>query len=155
MTKLFYLSEIVKFAIEKEKESIALYKELSEKVSNNNMKDLFHQLMLDEEKHEDFYVNLLKTVPQEQSPGVKENEEYDAYMQELIFTSRAVPHLRLENLTDIKSALDYAAAREKDSIVFYVGLKNYLPEHNKEKIDPIINEESRHMAKLLFLKKHM
>jgi rubrerythrin len=153
MTKLFYLSEIVEFAIEKEKESIALYQALSDKASNEDAKDLFHQLMLDEKKHKGFYTELLSTIPQEQSPGVKEDEEYNAYMQELIAAGRSIPPLSLEKLNDIKLAIDYAAAREKDSIVFYVGLKNYIPEFNNEKIDAIIKEESHHIVKLLHLKK--
>jgi len=155
MTKLFYLSEIVKFAIEKEKESIALYKGLGDKASTKDMKDLFHQLMLEEEKHEDFYTRLLGATPKEQSPGVTEDAEYEAYMQELIRASRSVASLDTRKVTDMKIALDYAIAREKDSILFYVGLKNYLPAHDNKKIDTIIKEESQHMAKLLLLKKHL
>ncbi|CAL7962950.1 Rubrerythrin [Gammaproteobacteria bacterium] len=155
MTKLFYISEVVKFAIEKEKESTALYKGLGEGASTKNIKDLFHQLMLEEEKHEDFYTKLLETTPKEQSPGVAEDTEYEAYMQELIRASRSIPSLDTHKLTDMKIALDYAIAREKDSILFYVGLKNYLPAHDKTKVDAIIKEESQHMAKLLLSKKHL
>ena len=155
MTKLFYLSEIVSFAIEKEKESEALYKALSDKANTKDIKDLFHQLMLEEVQHENFYTKLLSTTPKEQTPGVKEDTEYEAYMQELIQASRSTPSLDLENITDMKIALDYAVAREKDSVLFYVGLKNYLPTHEKEKIDTIIKEEAKHVAKLLLLKKHL
>ena len=140
MTKLFYLSEIIKFAVEKEKESVALYKNLSEKTSAKNTKNLFHQLMLEEEKHEDFYTKLLSATPKEQSPGVTENAEYEAYMRELIRASRSIHSPDAQKLTDTKFALDYAIAREKDSILFYVGLKNYLHTHDKTKIDIIIKE---------------
>lgn len=155
MTKIFYLSEVVKFAIEKEKESYALYKELEEKSSTKEAKELFYTLMQEEKSHEIFYSQLLSHTSKEQTPRVKEDEEYDAYMQELIRANRSVTPLNLEKLTDIKIALDYAAAREKDSILFYVGLKNYLPSHDREKIDTIIKEESKHMARLLLLKKHL
>ena len=99
MTKLFYLSEIIKFAVEKEKESVALYKNLSEKTSAKNTKNLFHQLMLEEEKHEDFYTKLLSATPKEQSPGVTENAEYEAYMRELIRASRSI-HLSLIHISE-------------------------------------------------------
>jgi rubrerythrin len=155
MTKIFYLSEILKFAIEKEKESEALYKALSGKVSVKEMKDLFHQLMLEEVQHEDFYTKLLAATPKEQTPRVKEDAEYEAYMQEMIRESRFTPPLNLEKLTDMKVAIDYGIAREKESVLFYVGLKNYLPSHEEEKIDVIIKEETQHMIKLLLLKKHL
>ncbi len=155
MTKIFYLSEIVKFAIEKEKESAALYKALSDTVNDKEMKGLFHQLMLEEAQHENFYTKLLDNVPKEQTPGVKEDAEYETYMQELIRESRFAPPLNLEKLTDMKAALDYGIAREKESVLFYVRLKNYLPSHDKEKIDAIIKEETQHMIKLLLLKKHL
>jgi rubrerythrin len=155
MTKLFYLNEIIKFAIEKEKESTALYKELGNKTTTQEIKDLFHQLMLEEAMHEKFYTELYEATPKEQSPGVTEDAEYAAYMQALIAASRSVPSLDLTKLTNIKAALDYAADREKDSIVFYVGLKNYLPTRDEKKIDIIIKEEAKHLAKLLFLKKHL
>lgn len=155
MTKIFYLSEIVKFAIEKEKESVALYKELGDKAGTKDIKDLFHRLMLEEEKHEAFYTKLLGATHKEQSPGVTEDAEYEAYMQELIRTSRSTSSLDPHKFTDMKIVLDYAIAREKDSILFYVGLKNYLPTHDKEKIDFIIKEEAQHVAKLLLLKKQL
>jgi rubrerythrin len=153
MAKLFYLSEIVKFAIEKEKEASILYKELGDKASAKNVKDLFYQLMLEEREHEDFYTKLLGTTPKEQSPGVTEDSEYETYMQELIRASRSTPALDTHQLADMKIALDYAIAREKESILFYVGLKNYLPAHDNKKIDTVVKEESQHMAKLLLLKR--
>jgi len=155
MPKLFYLNEIIKFAIEKEKESIELYKKLGDQATVEEVEDLFHTLMLEEEKHEKFYTKLSEIAQKEQSPGVKEDAEYDAYMQELISASRSVPPLSLEKLSSIKTALDYAADREKDSIVFYTGLKDYLPTHEKEKIDVVIKEEAKHLAKLLLLKKRL
>jgi rubrerythrin len=49
-----------------------------------------------------------------------------------------------ETLSDIfKAALD----KEKDSIAFYVGLKELVPsDTGKEKVDQIIKEELRHIA---------
>jgi rubrerythrin len=152
MAKLFYLSEIIKFAIEKEKESEALYKKLATITNLKDIKKFFETLALEEKKHEKFYTQLLKTVPKEQSAGVKEDDEYAAYMKELIKSSKSVFLINFD-ATDIKTCLDYAINRERDSIIFYVGLKNYLPKSESEKINTIIAEESRHAAKLINLKK--
>jgi rubrerythrin len=157
MGKLFYFSEIVKFAIEKEKESYALYEKLANKVSDVKLKDFFRVLMQQEKHHQEFYAEMLKHVAEQQSPNVKEDEEYNAYMQELIAESRKVFALDVDKLlaSDLVSILDYAAAREKDSILFYVGLKNYLPAKECGKIDDIISEEGRHLTLLMRIKKEM
>ena len=152
MAKIFYLSEVINFAISKEKESFSLYQDLSNKTNNEDERNLFHQLMQEEKQHEAFYTDLLTAIPKEQTTGVKENEEYDAYMQELISASKSVAVLDLEKNPDIKKIIVYAIAREKDSILFYVGLKNYLPPNNSDKIDIIIRKEAQHMAKLYLLK---
>ena len=54
MTKILYLSEIVKFAIEKEEQSYALYEKLHNKVSDAKAKDLFRTLMEQELQHKAF-----------------------------------------------------------------------------------------------------
>ena len=176
MAKIFYLSEIVQFAIEREKESYALYKELSKKSNTEDLKKFFSLLMEEEKKHETFYTKLLDTVPKEQSPGVKEDSEYSAYMQELIRVNRSTPPLDLDKIAEVKEAIDYAIAREKDAVLFYVGLKNFLPTTNNptidatgihpvtqdlsssydnEEIDIIIKEEAKHVAQLLLLKQRL
>lgn len=153
MPKLFYLSEIIKFAIVKEKESYHLYKKLADFTEKQSIKEVFCQLMREEKQHEEFYKNMLKAVPKEQTAGVKEDEEYYAYVQELISASRSVQPLSIESNTGLSKILNYAIAREKDSILFYTGLKNYVSSTNQDQINKIIKEETKHAAKLLALKK--
>jgi len=152
MTKLFYLSEIIKFAVEKEIESEKLYQQLSEQTNDLTLKALFEKLVGEEKKHETFYANMLSHVQEKQSPGVKEDNEYNAYMQELITSSRSTLPLSAAELSDMNAAIDYAINREKDSILFYVGLKNLVPSHAQDKIDIIIKEEAKHIVMLSGLK---
>lgn len=109
--------------------------------------------MLEEKKHEDFYSQMLHSTKIENSPGVREDDEYFLYMKELIESSRTAPAFTIANVEhNLKNAIDIAAARERDSIVFYVGLKNLVSSASHAAIDGIIKEEAKHLAKLIGIK---
>jgi rubrerythrin len=151
MAVLLYMNEIVSFAIEREQESYALYKALAEKVDQTEAQEVFQVLMAEEQKHKDFYAGLLSDVEKKQSPGVSEGEEYDAYMRTLIDARRTVkePNVDVNNIPEV---LDFAIAREKDAVLFYVGLENYVPEEDKPMVKTIIKEEGTHIVTLTNVK---
>ncbi|MCK4870395.1 MAG: ferritin family protein [Gammaproteobacteria bacterium] len=153
MSKIFYLSEIVKFAVEKERQAYELYKMLHDASASEESKKLFSYLMEQELQHEKFYEAMLGGVTEEQSPNVKEDNEYTAYIDELIDASRKIAPYQDLDFNDLNSVLDYAMAREKDSILFYVGLKNLAPKATHDHIDQIITEEEKHLVILSKLKK--
>jgi rubrerythrin len=146
MATVFYLSEIVNFAIEREQQSAELYQMLADNTVNAEHKKIFEQLVEEEHHHEEFYANILDQVKKEQSPNVHEGEEYAAYMKALIDEARTLKSVSDLNINDIKAVLDYGIGREKDSVVFYTGLKNFVPETAKAHIDDIIREEAKHIA---------
>jgi len=152
MATLLYVNEVVNFAIEREQESYDLYKELSEKFEKQELKAVFQTLQAEEKQHKAFYVSFLSTVGEEQSPGVSEGEEYDAYMRTLIDSRRTVTQPPVD-LANIHVILDFAIAREKDAVLFYVGLENYVPEEDRPTVKMIMQEEGKHIVKLTELKK--
>jgi rubrerythrin len=154
MGTLFYIHEVVNFAIEREQESYDLYKELAEKVENQELKTIFQTLMAEEKKHKVFYFELLSAVDEKRSPGAPEGEEYDAYMRTLIEARRTVkkPNVDVSNIHEV---LDFAIEREKDAVLFYVGLENYVPERDRLIVKGIIKEEGSHIVKLADLKKEL
>jgi len=151
MATLLYINEVVNFAIEREIESYNLYEELAGKVDNAEAKNLFKVLMDEELSHRRLYSTLLTTIEAKQSPGVQEDEEYAAYMKTLIDSQRRVkkPEIDMANLMEI---LDFAIAREKDAVLFYVGLENVVPDVDKSTVKTIIKEEGNHIVKLTNLK---
>ena len=42
---------------------------------------------------------------------------------------------------------------QKDAVLFYVGLENYVPEKDKAMVKTIIKEEGNHIVKLTNLRK--
>lgn len=153
MSKVFYLSEILKFAVEKEQQSADLYQKLADQASDAKNKDIFEGLVRDELGHKTFYADILSSVPEKSSPGVQEGKEYTAYMRQLIKSSRTTQPLP-DDISSmlLNDILDYAIEREKDSVMFYLGLKQYVPENAKSKVDEIIEEESKHAAIIASLK---
>ncbi|MFV9644757.1 MAG: rubrerythrin, partial [Desulfobacterales bacterium] len=56
---------------------------------------------------------------------------------------------KIDNTSSIKDILKEAILAEKDSIVFYLGMKEMVPENfGKAKIDAIIKEEMTHIQLL-------
>ena len=152
MGTLFYISEIVTFAVEREQESYEMYKGLAEKVEDQEAKKVFTTLMEEEQKHKIYYSELLSGVEERRTPGVHADDEYDDYMRTLIDSQRTIkaPPTTLDKLQEI---LDFAIAREKDAVLFYTGLENYVPEENRATVRDIIKEEAQHIVKLSKLKK--
>jgi rubrerythrin len=153
MSKIFYFSEIVKFAIEREIESFNLYKKLAENAKDSSIKQLFLTLMTEEKAHEAFYEEILSAVKMEQTPGVSEDTEYEEYVKEMIDSGRKTKQITEVEMQDVKLAVNFALERERDAVVFYTSIKNYLASAERKHVEVIIAEELRHMVMLTNLRK--
>ena len=153
MSKVFYPSEIIQFAIEKEQQSVDLYQKLANRARNDEEKALFEKLARDELHHKQFYADILSSVAEEKSPGEQEENEYAAYMRQLIEESRTVKLPDDIDTMPFNDILAYAIKREKDSVMFYLGLKQYVPADAQAKVEIIIAEESRHAAVIANLRR--
>ena len=75
------------------------------------------------------------------------------YLQALasgeVFDVKADPLAELGELPTSAAILEYALGREKDSIVFYVGMRDMVPVRlGRDRVDAIIREEMSHVATL-------
>jgi len=154
---IFKASELYQLAIRIEENGEKFYRKMAEKLENANMKKVFTYLADEEVKHkktfEDMVSKVEKYEPPESYPG-----EYFAYLRayadNIIFSQEKLE----EEMSKIKgaiSAIDFAIQRELDSILYYLEMKNLVPESERNLIDGIIEEERRHFVKLSGLKKAM
>jgi rubrerythrin len=74
------------------------------------------------------------------------------YLKGLIDSKRTVKPLSPEQLKDPIKALTYAIGREHDAVLFYTGLKQFVPKEAHHKVDEIIHEEMRHASILTAVK---
>ena len=66
-----------------------------------------------------------------------------------VFDVRTDPSSRLTGKESITEILHLAIGIEKDSVLFYVGIREKVPSHlGKDKIDRLIMEEVSHIARL-------
>jgi rubrerythrin len=147
---MFKPSEILQFAIRIEDNGELFYRGAAKKVDLQEVKDLFEGIADEEVKHKRTYEKMLSTVESYQPPESYPGEYFEylrAYADNHIFPPEKMKK-EIETVTTAERALDFAIARELESILYYQELKNIVPEYERSKIDAIIDEERRHYVKL-------
>ena len=154
--QVFEASDIVEVAIRIEENGINFYKFAEQLAKQEEAKKLFAHLVQAEVTHkktfEDIFANMEKYNPPEQYAG-----EYSAYLRSyvdnnLIFT-KEIMDKQLANVKDTVAAFDFAMQRELDSILYYHEIKKLVPPAQHEAIENIIEEERKHYAALVDMKK--
>jgi rubrerythrin len=151
----FNADEVFEIAEQIEKNGANFYREMAEKFPDVAIRQLFLELASMEDKHEKLFISMRKDLSdKEREPTVfdPENEsvQYLMALADLrVFDEKAKEDFILpEELTEkekMKRTLQEAINREKESIVFYLGMKELLPVRlGKDKIDDIIKEEMGH-----------
>jgi rubrerythrin len=156
MANVFAGSEIVELGIQIEKNGKDFYSTLVEQSKNKKSQDIFKYLATEEGKHINAFQNMLEKVhkyePPESYPG-----EYFSYRNalasEYVFTQKDKGKEIAKNTKNDREAIGLGIKFEKDSIVFYEGMKNVVPDHQRGVIDALIVQEKAHLLKLFELKK--
>jgi len=152
----YSLQEIVKFAIEIEKEGIIFYNKIAKKTENQVLKNIFQKLENDEKKHQKKFEEILELLGPDKNEYLYHLEnEYVAYLhsfiEKSIFDSNKIDQLIKKFKSDV-DAINYAIGKEEDSIKFYENMKELTPKGNIPAINVIISEENLHIRALLEIK---
>jgi len=155
----FNADEIFEIAEQIEKNGTKFYKLAAEIVDNPSVRKLLIKLAAMEIEHEKTFISLrAKLSDQEKEKTVFDPEDESVlYLKALadsrIFFKKDISDV-LSNINQVekdfaKKIINYAMGAEKDSIVFYLGMKELVPENlGKNKIDQIIKEEMSHIRLL-------
>jgi rubrerythrin len=76
----------------------------------------------------------------------------NALASEHIFTKKDKGRQIAENTKSDKEAIDLGIGFEKDSIIFYEGIKKIVPEYDLKLVDQVIVQEQNHLTRLLDFK---
>jgi len=155
----FNADEIFEIAEQIEKNGAKFYREMAENFSDVAVRQLFLDLAAMEDEHEKVFISMRADLSdKEREPTVFDPEGESAlYLKALadlrVFDKKAIEDFVLpEELTEkekMKKIFHEAINREKESIVFYLGMKELLPVHlGKNKIDDIIKQEMEHIRLL-------
>lgn len=132
------------------------YWEIAKKFKNDkNIKDTFEFLADEEIEHQKTFEAMLNKLEDYQPPESYPGEYFAylrAYANEHIFTSKTQ---REEQLWAVKTkidALDLGITAEKDSILYYTEMKDFIPTYSQKDLEKITEEERNHFMKLMKLK---
>ena len=142
----FNANEILQMAEQLEKNGADFYRKSIEKIQDPAGKELLLSLAEMEDQHEKTFADLRsKLTTGEKAQTVFDPEgETVRYLKALadskVFFEKTIDTDSMEGI------LKEAITAEKDSILFYLGLKDAVPEAlGKDKIDAVIKEEMSHI----------
>lgn len=158
MAGIFSGSEIVELGVQIEKNGRDFYNSIARKVKYPSASEIFKFLAGEEEKHIAVFQRILDSVekyePAEAYPG-----EYFAYMNalasEYIFTQKDKGIKIAKDTKNDAEAIELGIGFEKDSIIFYEGMKKVVPEHDCKILNSLITQEQNHLKQLTDLKKSL
>ncbi len=158
MGNIFAASEIVELGIQIEKNGRDFYKALCRQTKNITAAELFKFLAGEEEKHIGVFQGLLEKTEKYEPPQVYA-DEYVAYMNalasEYVFTRKNKGEEVAKGVKTDKEAVELGIGFEKDSIIFYEGMKKAIPEYSLAVVEELIRQEQGHLRQLMELKKRV
>ena len=149
MANDFNIDEILKMAEQIERNGAQFYREAATNVTDKVHVDLLKELAAMEDQHEKTFAALRAELneAEKKSTVFDPNDESAVYLKALADTR--VFYEKKIDVTSIKEILKEAITAEKDSIVFYLGMKDLVPKHlGQNKMDVIIKEEMGHIRLL-------
>ena len=153
MTIPFNANEIFEMAQEIERNGAKFYRSSAGKFPQ--FSDLFTDLAAMEDEHEKTFKKMQDELagPEVDPPVFDPDGEAEMYLQvladEQVFDTRTDPSTLLDKNETPGDVLRMAIGLEKDSIAFYVGLRESVSQKaGKDKIDMIIRQEYGHIVTL-------
>jgi len=154
----FNADDIFEIAVQLERNGAAFYRSAAGSVADEDIKAFLLEFAAMEDEHEKIFVNLRNELTAaEKTPTVFDpNNEAALYLKALADT-RVFFKKEMDTST-VEGIFKSAVTAEKDSIIFYLGMKDLVPEAlGKGRMDAIIKEEMGHIKilsqKLATLKK--
>ena len=158
MGNIFAGSEIVEIGIQIEKNGRDFYNTFSKQSTSPKACEIFKFLAGEEEKHIKAFQGILEKTTKYEAQGL-DSDDYFSYMNALasehIFTKENTGGMTAKVIKNDKEAVEKAIGFEKDSIIFYEGMKKAVPTNEHKIINEIIAQEKLHLRQLLDLKKSL
>ena len=146
----FNADEVFEMAEQIERNGAKFYRTSANNISDSNKKKLLIDLAEMEDEHEQTFKNMRKELTEEEKilTTFDPNGESEGYLRALADT-RVFYEKEISATSSLKEIFKTAIAAEKESIVFYLGMKDVVPAHlGKQKLDDIIKEEMSHIKLL-------
>jgi len=151
MTVALNAFEVFEIAEQIERNGAKFYRKAAEQFNEPDIRKMFLELADWETRHEQIFNDMGKQVskPNDKTSTLEsEKKQFDPKLMACltVFGTGSEPVHKLRSMENTVEVLKRAIEKEKDSIAFYEGLKEFAPARDeKNKVDDIIEEEMRHI----------
>ncbi|MBN1885881.1 MAG: ferritin family protein [Candidatus Krumholzibacteriota bacterium] len=154
MSIRFNADEVFRMGMDVERNGEAYYRKAAELAADPAVKKVLHYLMEEERKHYDIFRDMQEKLSGEEArPTVSDPEDQehlylDGLVRSRLFNDPGEAE-RVAAASDGIEALRNALVFEKDTILFFLGMKDLTPHDlGRDKIDLLIAEERAHVVKI-------
>jgi rubrerythrin len=150
----FTLKEVVEMAVRTEKLGHAYYTEFSDRFKNDkDIHELFVSLADKEVAHEVRFGKLRDSIGTEATEGWAEVSEYmRAFVESAFFLGKDRAMAHMQNARDQQAAVTLAIMFEKETLLYFYGMRDAVSVADRAVVDEIIAEEKQHIVQLSRLK---
>jgi len=145
----FNIDEILEIAEQIERNGARFYRNAAKKIPNFEKKALLVELAEMEDDHEQIFKKMRESLSEDEKMMTSFDPENEASSYLKALADTRIFYEKEIDFSSIKEILKSAITAEKDSIVFYLGMKDVISDNiGKDKIDVIIREEMGHIKLL-------
>ena len=146
---MFSLGEIIDLAIQIEKNGERSYRKAQKEVKSQDLASILEWLANDEKEHEKWFIKMKKGIDEKIEDPLFEDmgrEILNSVLGEQAFSMDDADFSRIK---DIGTLLEISLEFERDTILFYEMIKDFIDDSRVlAGIEKIINEEGRHVKRL-------
>ena len=155
MSVIFNADEIFEMAEQVERNGAQFYRRAVEITDDSTVRDNLMRLAEMEDQHEITFASMrVEFSSGERSETVFDpDNQIQLYLRAMadghVFDTQSDPSEKLSGEVSLEEIVQTAIGLEKDSIIFYLGLRDMVPKNlGKDKINDIIKEEMGHITDL-------
>jgi len=148
----FNADEVFAMALEIEINGSKFYRKAAEFASDKRVKEMLLSLADMEDRHYEAFAELRRKLSQKERAGTVWDPDNEAAVYLRTMADHRVfdlsdPTTQFTGAEPLSEVFHKAVDLEKDSVVFYLGMKDLVPEKlGKDKIDDILHEEMSHIT---------
>ena len=152
MPDLFSAKELIEVAVREEQTGAIYYRALAEATESEELAEFARAVAKMEDDHEAKFRALLESVGEYEPTGESYAGEYESYMSYLlegrIFPAGQDGVELARQQADDKAAVETAMELERNTLLFYHEMIQFVPEQHRAMLDGIIAEERQHVTDL-------
>jgi len=142
----FNADDIFEMAEQMERNGAKFYRTAAENVADTSAKELLIGLAVMEDEHEKTFASLRAELSEKEKAATVFDPEGESTLYLRSLADTRVFFEKEIDISSMKDILKAAVEAEKDAIVFYLGMKDLVPDKlGKDKLEIIIKEEMGHI----------